>query len=129
MLVPFDNSVPYLDPQSRIRQRAGFINHHFWATPYRADEMHAAGDYPNQSAPGEGLPKWTAANRPLDGQDVVVWYTFAPTHIPRPEEWPVMSATTVGFKLVPVGFFSRNPALDVPKDRPATRVAPPARER
>ncbi len=29
----------------------------------------------------------------------------------------VMSATKVGFKLVPVGFFSKNPALDVPRPR------------
>jgi primary-amine oxidase len=115
LLVPGDNSVPYLDRESPVRQRAGFINHHFWATAYAPDEMHAAGEYPNQSVPGEGLPKWTAADRRLDGEDVVVWYTFAPTHIPRPEEWPVMSATTVGFKLIPVGFFSKNPALDVPK--------------
>ena len=47
-------------------------------------------------------------------QDVVVWYTLGITHIPRPEEWPVMPATHVGFKLIPGGFFSRNPALDVP---------------
>jgi primary-amine oxidase len=124
VLVPGDNSVPYLDAQSPVRQRAGFIEHHFWATPYDAEEMHGAGEYPNQSVPGEGLVKWTAANRSLDNQDVVIWYTFAPTHIPRVEEWPVMSATTVGFKLVPVGFFSRNPALDVPKER--SIVAKPA---
>ena len=124
VLVPGDNSVPYLDAQSPVRQRAGFIEHHFWATPYDAEEMHGAGEYPNQSVPGEGLVKWTAANRSLDNQDVVIWYTFAPTHIPRVEEWPVMSATTVGFKLVPVGFFSRNPALDVPKERSV--VAKPA---
>ena len=46
---------------------------------------------------------------------VVVWYTMGVTHIPRPEEWPVMPVTHVGFKLIPAGFFSRNPALDVPK--------------
>jgi primary-amine oxidase len=117
LLVPGDNSVPYLGEDSPVRRRAGFITHHFWATPFNPDEMHAAGEYPNQSEPGEGLPKWTAGNRSLDRQDVVVWYTFAPTHIPRPEEWPVMSATKVGFKLVPVGFFSKNPALDVPRSR------------
>ena len=37
------------------------------------------------------------------------------THIPRPEEWPVMPVTHVGFKLIPAGFFTRNPALDVPR--------------
>jgi primary-amine oxidase len=115
VIAPGDSSVPYLQPDSPIRQRAGFVNHHFWATAFDPAEMHAAGAYPNQSEPGQGLPAWTAANRPLEGQDVVAWYTFGITHIPRPEEWPVMSATTAGFKLLPAGFFTRNPALDVPK--------------
>jgi primary-amine oxidase len=115
LLAPGDNSVPYLHADSPIRRRAGFVNHHFWATAFDPAERNAAGAYPNQSEPGEGLPAWTEKDRPLEGADVVAWYTFGLTHVPRPEEWPVMSATTTGFKLVPVGFFSRNPALDVPK--------------
>jgi primary-amine oxidase len=35
-------------------------------------------------------------------------------HIPRPEDWPVMPAGYISFMLKPVGFFDRNPALDVP---------------
>lgn len=115
--MPGDNSVPYLHPDSPIRRRGGFIDHHFCATAFDPAERNAAGPYPNQSEPGEGLPAWTEKNRSLEGTDVVAWYTFGLTHVPRPEEWPVMSATTTGFKLVPVGFFSRNPALDVPKER------------
>jgi primary-amine oxidase len=111
LLAPGENSVPYLQPSSNIRQRAAFIDHHFWATQYNAAEMHAAGDYPNQSTPGDGLPKWTAPNRPLEGRDVVVWYTFAVTHVPRPEDWPVMTSHKTGFKLLPVSFFARNPAV------------------
>jgi primary-amine oxidase len=30
------------------------------------------------------------------------------------EDWPVMPVQHIGFKLQPVGFFDRNPALDVP---------------
>jgi primary-amine oxidase len=115
LLHPGENSIPYLHADSPIRRRADFVNHHFWATQFDATELHAAGDYPNQSDPGGGLMQWTAGNRPLEGQDVVVWYTFGITHVPRPEEWPIMSVTTAGFKLLPVSFFSRNPALDVPR--------------
>ena len=115
VLVPGVNSIPYVWPASQVRQRAGFINHHFWATRYNGDEMYAAGAYPNQSLGGAGLTKWAANNEPLANQDVVVWYTMGVTHIPRPEEWPVMPVTHVGFKMIPAGFFSRNPALDVPK--------------
>jgi primary-amine oxidase len=39
---------------------------------------------------------------------------FGATHIPRVEDWPVMPVQTCGFSLQPVGFFDRNPTLDVP---------------
>ena len=115
ILVPGPNSLPYIAPSSEVRRRAGFINNHFWATRYNSSEMNAAGVYPNQSRGGDGLPRWISNNETLDKQDVVVWYTFGITHIPRPEEWPVMPVTHVGFKMIPGGFFARNPALDVPR--------------
>jgi primary-amine oxidase len=117
IIVPGANSLPYVAPTSLVRQRAGFINSHFWATRYNENEMSAAGTYPNQSRGGDGLPKWVSNDQSIAGQDVVVWYTLGVTHIPRPEEWPVMPVTHVGFKLIPGGFFTRNPALDVPRPR------------
>jgi len=114
ILAPAANALPYVAPNSPVRQRAGFINNHFWATRYHPNEAYAAGAYPNQSTGGDGLPKWIADDEPLKGQDVVVWYTLGITHIPRPEEWPIMPVAHVGFRLIPGGFFSRNPALDVP---------------
>ena len=113
-LVPEDNSVSYLADNSPLRKRAGFLNHQIWATQYAPEEMNAAGAFPNQSSGGEGLPSWTSSNRSIDGKDLVLWYTMGITHLPRPEEWPVMAIASNGFKIVPVGFFSKNPALDVP---------------
>ncbi|HEV7397419.1 MAG TPA: hypothetical protein VGN86_12980, partial [Pyrinomonadaceae bacterium] len=115
ILIPGPNSLPYVALSSQVRRRAGFINNHFWATRYNPEEMNAAGVYPNQSHGGDGLPRWVANNESLKNQDVVVWYTMGITHIPRPEEWPVMSVTHLGFKMIPAGFFSKNPALDVPR--------------
>ncbi len=115
ILVPGANSLPLIAPEAMVRQRAQFINNHFWATKYDPLEMYAAGNYPNQSTGGDGLPHFVANNDGLENTDVVVWYTLGVTHIPRPEEWPVMTVTHVGFKIIPGGFFSRNPALDVPK--------------
>jgi primary-amine oxidase len=115
ILVPGVNAIPYVAPTSQVRRRAAFINQHFWATRYHEDEMYAGGAYPNQSLGGAGLAKWVSNNESLSKQDVVVWYTMGVTHIPRPEEWPVMPVTHVGFKMIPGGFFSRNPALDVPR--------------
>ena len=98
---------------SSIRERARFATHNLWVTPYAADERRAAGDFPNQHVGGDGLPRWTAQNRSLVDTDVVVWHTFGVTHIPRPEDWPVMPVERCGFLLSPVGFFDRSPALDV----------------
>jgi primary-amine oxidase len=43
---------------------------------------------------------------------------FGLHHLPRPEDWPVMPVTTLGFMLKPFGFFDENPALDVPPSEP-----------
>jgi primary-amine oxidase len=115
ILVPEENSVPYAAPDSWMRKRAGFINAHFWATAYDPTQMYAAGFYANQSRGNDGLPVWIRANRSLEDSDVVIWYTLGVTHIPRPEDWPIMAVHPAGFSLVPDGFFDHNPALDVPK--------------
>jgi primary-amine oxidase len=112
-LIPGSTPTLLASPDSSIGRRATFATKNLWVTPYAPDEMRAAGEYPNQHPGGDGLPKWTAADRPIDDTDVVVWYTFGVTHIPRPEDWPVMPVEYAGFTLVPFGFFDRNPSLDV----------------
>ena len=113
-LVPGSTPTLFAHPESSVGQRAGFARHNLWVTPFDPSERRAAGDYPNQHPGGDGLPAWTAADRPLTGTDIVAWHTFGVTHIPRPEDWPVMPVEYCGFHLVPVGFFDANPALDVP---------------
>ena len=90
------------------------MTRHLWVTPLAPRELFPAGDYPNQHPGGAGLPEWTAADRPVADTDVVLWYVFNAHHVPRPEDWPVMPAASIGFRLEPCGFFDRNPALDVP---------------
>jgi primary-amine oxidase len=112
--LPGDNAFPMASPNAWWRKRAGFVNHHVWVTPYRDDERFGAGDYPNQSSGGDGLIRWTEENRPIQSTDVVFWYTMGHTHVPRPEDYPVMPAAYIGFLLKPAGFFNLNPANDVP---------------
>jgi primary-amine oxidase len=102
------------DPASPLAARAGFATRALWVTRYDPAQRYPAGDFVNQSPGGGGLPAYVAADRDIDGQDIVVWHTFGPTHVVRTEDWPVMPVTRTGFMLRPTGFFDRNPTLDVP---------------
>ncbi len=113
-LVPGNAPRLLAHPDSSVARRAAFARHNLWVTAYDPAELAAAGDYPNQHPGGAGLPAYTAADRPLENTDVVLWYSFGVTHIPVPEHWPVMPVEYTGFTLHPQGFFDRNPALDVP---------------
>lgn len=104
-----------LAPDDYLQRRAGFTDHTLWVTPYAPRELYAAGEYPTMSAAGDGLPKWTAADRPIAGKDVVAWLTMGFHHVPRPEDWPLMPVARHSFEIRPVGFFARNPAIDLPK--------------
>jgi primary-amine oxidase len=118
-LIPGENVRAMLAADSPALKRAGFIAHHLWVTAYDPDQLFAAGDYPYQNPGDSGLPAYSAADRPLENADLVLWYTFGVHHVVRPEDWPVMPAGHAGFRLQPAGFFDGNPALDVP--RPAAQ--------
>ncbi|GCF06778.1 primary-amine oxidase [Dictyobacter arantiisoli] len=117
-LMPGSNTFPFVQPDSYVAQRAGFIQKHLWVTPYQPEERFPAGEYPNQHKGGAGLPSWTQADRSVENTDIVVWYTMNIHHIPSPEDWPVMPAHYINFMLKPVGFFDHNPALDIPPSEP-----------
>jgi primary-amine oxidase len=108
------NAKTLLSDDDWPRRRAGFIDHHLWVTPYHADERYAAGDYPTLSRPGEGLPKWTAANRAIEDTDIVLWYTMGFHHVVRAEDWPVMPVSWHTFEIRPFDFFDANPAMNLP---------------
>jgi primary-amine oxidase len=115
---PGMNTVPFLHKKSPVRKRAGFIDHHFFATRHRETELYASGDYPVGSHRNNDLVVWTQNDEDLPNQDVVVWYTLGVTHVARPEDFPVMPAAHASVRLLPKAFWVRNPALDVP-DTPA----------
>ncbi len=106
------------DEESSVARRAAFATRDLWVTRFAEDERYPTGDFVNQHAGGAGLPAYMAADRDLDGQDIVLWHTFGLTHYPRIEDWPIMPVDTAGFKLKPDGFFDRSPVLDVPASTP-----------
>ncbi len=124
--LPGDNAVPYASANAWWRKRAGFVNHHIWVTPFDPAERFAAGDYPNQSTGGDGLIRWTEQDRPIENTDIVFWYTFGHTHLPRPEDNPVMPTAYIGFLLKPSGFFDQNPANDLPPSKKKSAGLPMA---
>ena len=113
-LQPIDSTVAYASPNYVPLQHAAFAQHPLWVSQYRAGELFAAGDYPNQGPSGDGVAQYVAAHSNVDGQDLVVWYTLGLTHVPAVEEYPVMTTDTISFALRPAGFFDQNPALDAP---------------
>ena len=111
---PLPTLINVLAPDDPIQVRAGFTAYTLWSSAYAPGERFAAGAYPNENPEADGLPKWVAAKRPINGRDLVLWYTVGFRHVPRAEDWPAMPGLWHGFRLRPFNFFDRNPALDVP---------------
>ena len=66
------------------------------------------------SGPFLGLPQYTKNNRSIVDCDLVTWHTIGLTHVPRPEDWPVMPVEKARLNLIPVGFFDKSPVMDLP---------------
>ena len=70
--------------------------------------------------PASACPSWVAGRTARSTARTSSCGTpSALTHFPRTEDWPIMPVDYAGFTLKPVGFFDRNPALDVPPTRGA----------
>jgi primary-amine oxidase len=117
-LRPEAQPVLLVDPSSATARRATFATKALWVTGYDPGERYPAGELINQNPGGAGLPEFVRQDRPIDREDIVVWHTFGGVHFPRPEDWPVLPVDSCGFTLRPVGFFDRNPTLNVPETKP-----------
>lgn len=107
-------------PDSAVSKRGEWATAALWVTPYDASQRFPAGEFPTQSIvdqpgrPLDGVARWSAADRSVDGEALVLWHTFGVAHVPRIEEFPVMPVEVVGFALKPDGFCSGNPAVALP---------------
>lgn len=122
-LLPEANPTLMADPQSSIAKRAEFATKHLFVTRYDPAEQYAAGDFVHQNPGGDGITKYIADDAPIDGEDIVLWHTFGPTHFPRVEDWPVMPVDYAKFTLKPYGFFGKNPTLNVPASEPVAHCS------
>lgn len=78
------------DMSSEVSKKGAFANKHLFVTPHNDKERYPAGEYTVQGSGTNGLPDWMMANRNIKGEDVVLWHAFGVTHVPRPEDFPVM---------------------------------------
>jgi primary-amine oxidase len=110
-IAPMENAMTIF-PSSRQQGAPGFTAHHLWVTPYRPEQLFAAGSYPNQVRRGyaDTLDRY-ADQAPIYDRDVVVWYSLGMTHFPRVEDYPVMPSARMAVTFQPDGFFARNPAV------------------
>ncbi len=102
-----------LSPDDPPQMRAAFSAHKLWVTAFKPEEYWAAGDYPNQSKGGDGLPKFVSDREAVENKDLVLWYTIGFRHVTRPEDWPILPTRWFEFRLRPYGFFTRDPSHDV----------------
>ena len=113
-LLPGNTPALLAHPDSPPGKRASFAKHNLWATPFQQDEQAAGGEYSVMHSGEGGLDDLTSSNRDISECDLVTWHTFGVTHTPRPEDWPVMPVEYCGFHLIPVGFFEKNPTINLP---------------
>jgi primary-amine oxidase len=102
------------NPNSPPGKRAAFAKHNIWATPFQNEERSGGGRHTVMHSGEGGLEEITANDRNISECDLVTWLTFGVTHLPRPEDWPVMPVEYCGVHLIPVGFFDQNPTINLP---------------
>ncbi|MBK49469.1 MAG: tyramine oxidase [Chloroflexi bacterium] len=113
-LLPGNTPSLLAHPDSPPGIRASFAKHNLWATPFNEEEQYAGGAHPVMHSGQGGLEDITSNDRDISNCDLVMWHTFGLTHVPRPEDWPVMPVEYCGFHLIPVGFFDKNPTINLP---------------
>jgi primary-amine oxidase len=107
-LMPWHTVTSLMPPNDPAQTRAQFTSSALWMTKFKPRELWASGDYPNLAKKDTGLPVYAGDRESIDNEDIVLWYTAAFHHIPRPEDFQIMPTMWFGFTLRPVRFFDRN---------------------
>ncbi len=101
----FENDAPF--------KRNAYIKYSSWTTVHDPEQRYAGGKYAMQSDGSDTLAEWVKEDKSLMGKDIVSWFTAGFHHIPRMEDWPVMSTEWKTVHIMPFNFFSHNPALTI----------------
>ncbi|SJL13514.1 related to peroxisomal amine oxidase (copper-containing) [Armillaria ostoyae] len=110
-------------------KRAPFVNYPVWVCrdveDAKGSRMWPAGKYVPQTreSPTDSIGAWVKGEQNIENEDILVYLTVGTTHIPRPEDWPVMPVEHLSITLKPQSFFTMNPSMDVPGTRDPKSVA------
>ncbi|KII94247.1 hypothetical protein PLICRDRAFT_171908 [Plicaturopsis crispa FD-325 SS-3] len=110
-------------------RRAAFAGKALWVVKdeegAEGSRMWPAGKYVPQTReePSNSLGKWAQGEGNIENEDILVYVTVGTTHIPRPEDWPVMPAELLSVTFKPHSFFDANPSMDVPGIKDTHSVA------
>ncbi|KAK0500956.1 copper amine oxidase [Armillaria luteobubalina] len=110
-------------------KRAQFVNYPVWVCRdvegAKGSRMWPAGKYVPQTreSPADSIGAWVKGEQNIENEDILVYLTVGTTHIPRPEDWPVMPVEHLSITLKPQSFFTMNPSMDVPGTRDPKSVA------
>ncbi|WP_198665188.1 tyramine oxidase [Tropicimonas sp. IMCC34011] len=107
---------PYDFENDPPMKRNAYIEYSVWNTVYDPEQRYAGGKFALQSDGSDTLAEWVKEDKPLAGEDVVTWFTAGFHHIPRLEDWPVMSTEWKQVHIIPNNFFSLNPAINTRRD-------------
>ncbi|KAG2099878.1 copper amine oxidase [Suillus discolor] len=106
---------------SWVARRASFAHKTLWVVRDKegadGSRMWPSGKYVPQTReePEDSVGRWVKdGNGSIENEDIVLYLTVGTTHIPRPEDWPVMPVEHVNLMFKPNNFFTKNPSMDVP---------------
>lgn len=116
-LVSFQCPPMLAQPGSLPYKRAPWAHHTFQVIPYKEDRLYPSGDFvPQWSGDGMvGFRKWYGNGEDnIDNTDILCFHVFGISHVPAPEDFPMMPSEPIALLLRPRNFFTENPSMDVP---------------
>lgn len=118
-------------PDSWAAKRASFLPNTVWVCKdvegkdSGSERMWPSGKYVpmTRDEPKDSIGKWVEGKQNVVDEDLLVYINVGTTHIPRPEDWPVMPVEHVNVTFKPNSFFKANPSMDVPAKKDALSVS------
>ncbi|KAI6014122.1 copper amine oxidase [Pisolithus microcarpus] len=115
-------AVPLLAKKdSWVARRASFAHKQLWVVRDeegpKGSRLYPSGRYVPQTReePKDSVGRWVnEGSGSIENEDIVLFLTLGTTHIPRPEDWPVMPVEHINVLFKPSSFFTKNPSMDVP---------------